>query len=186
MGSWRPPLRRDARALALALALGLAGGCADSRADHAAEGEAAVVGGGGFGTAPGYEAPPLAELFPGTWHLSFDEVELVAERSAGEPWDAAAGLPDPYVVVQLDGQEVCSTAVDGDTVSPRWAEGCTLPLDEESAVGILIVDEDGPADEVIAAWTLGQPFCPACLGIGEARLEGDPHVLDFLLRLEQL
>ena len=123
-------------------------------------------------------------LFPSTWLVGFHDVAIAAEATPGVAWDAGGGLPDPYVVVQLDGIDVCTTPVDSETLAPRWTERCLLELDEASEVSVLLVDEDGPSDDIIAAWWMGQPFCTSCLHERSARLDGDPHVADFVLELE--
>ncbi len=49
----------------------------------------------------------------------------VPERTRdGRPWDEGAGaLPDPYVRVLLNGEELFRTGVQEDTVEPTWPDG---------------------------------------------------------------
>lgn len=86
----------------------------------------------------------------GQWTLTVTSGQ-VAERDAnGESWDAAGGLPDPFVCLTIGSQRLCTSTVD-DTQSPVWNE--TLHTATATAllagIGAEYFDEDATVDDPI-------------------------------------
>jgi hypothetical protein len=64
--------------------------------------------GTGTGRGTGTALPPPAPTPGHTCHLVAD-LHFASTKPSGEPWDAAGGSPDPFIVVRQDGVEVGRT-----------------------------------------------------------------------------
>ncbi|MCB9540597.1 MAG: hypothetical protein H6704_30630 [Myxococcales bacterium] len=84
--------------------------------------------------------------FPRTYSLSFTSISLAETNARGEPWDPAGGLPDPYVVLMIDGAEVHRTPTLTDVRGATWRSPVEVELDAGSALSFAVFDADPEAD----------------------------------------
>ena len=76
--------------------------------------------------------------------LTFISATVPALTSSGGNWDTfPASLPDPYVVVTVDGIVACQTTYVSDSTTPYWGFACPpVPIHVNSTVLIDIRDTD--------------------------------------------
>ena len=108
--------------------------------------------GGGCGTCPDGvicidgECPTVYGI---SHYVQFYNASVTETNSNDDynTWDALGGMPDPYVVLSVNGEAVCTSFTDDDTVSPIWKDGCDYvfwPFDE---VEFTVWDEDSSSDD---------------------------------------
>jgi hypothetical protein len=64
-----------------------------------------------------------------------------AELSDSYDWDGFGDLPDPFVVIGVDGDAVCATSTVEDDYTVRWEEGCDVVFGS-GELQIELYDED--------------------------------------------
>lgn len=84
--------------------------------------------------------------FPRTYSLSFTSIALAETNGAGESWDPGGGLPDPYVVLMVDGAEIHRTATLTDVRGATWRSPVEVELDAGSALSFAVFDADPEAE----------------------------------------
>jgi hypothetical protein len=50
-------------------------------------------------------------------------VQIPNRTRDGRSWDASGGLPDPFAIVFINDKELFRTAVERDTLNPKWPKG---------------------------------------------------------------
>jgi hypothetical protein len=87
-----------------------------------------------------------AAAFPRIYSLSFTSISLAETSAEGEPWDPGGGLPDPYVVLMVDGAEIHRTPTLTDVRGATWRSPVEVELDAGSALSFAVFDADPEAD----------------------------------------
>jgi hypothetical protein len=84
------------------------------------------------------------------WSVTLTNGSISETDPSGEAWDVPGGMPDTFVCVTVDGDEVCSSTAD-DTLSPEWNEdfGTLTAAKLQAGVDVVIWDEDVSDDDVI-------------------------------------
>ncbi len=88
----------------------------------------------------------------GFWQVSVIRADIASSGPDGDYWDAAGGLPDPFVCVSLGGVRKC-TSTKQETLGPVWRES----LHRAAASSLMgdfryeIVDEDLSSNDLICA-----------------------------------
>ena len=72
---------------------------------------------------------------------------MTATDELGETWDATGGLPDPYVVIALNGTPLGMSAAVQDTLTPLWNQFVNIVIPAGSTFSIDVYDEDIAADD---------------------------------------
>lgn len=62
--------------------------------------------------------------------------------AAGDTWDAAGGLPDPFVDIILNGVSLGVTSTQEDTLTPTWNQQATAIIAGGSSFQLDVYDSD--------------------------------------------
>lgn len=73
--------------------------------------------------------------------------QLQPNNAAGETWDAAGGLPDPFVTLTLNGTVLGSTTAVQDTLTPSWLTQFSTVVPGGSTLVLQVYDEDVAAND---------------------------------------
>jgi len=86
------------------------------------------------------------------WDRSYTITVLGANAGEGDPngeyWDGAAGAPDFFVSVRLDGESIGVTSVEDNTYSPQWNESFSVRLFRTTSLSFRVIDEDVSSDDL--------------------------------------
>lgn len=74
---------------------------------------------------------------------------MTAMDAGGETWDAAGGLPDPFVVLSLNGTAIATSSAVQDTLAPLWNQAVGAVIPAGSTFSIDVYDEDFAADDLM-------------------------------------
>jgi C2 domain len=110
-----------------------------------------------------WEAKAQEEIQRG-FQVVFLEAEIARVKGAahgmmaGHPWDSeffgAGMLPDPYVVLLVNGQPAGSTLPARDTLHPVWLkESSVVHISDDQQVSLTVRDRDLINDDDICHWT---------------------------------
>jgi hypothetical protein len=118
------------------------------------------------------DPPPPAGLH---W-LRIVSAQVPEADAAGRRWDDAQGLPDPYVVLLVEGNEVMRTPAVEDSLTPVWSgQGGTFDFRAERPITVRLVDDDGVTSQTIGEAELPPPG-PEQRASGSVDLELGPNV----------
>jgi Ca2+-dependent lipid-binding protein len=78
---------------------------------------------------------------------------FLAPQTGGSTWDAAGGLPDPFVAVSLNGTAIAVSSAVQDTLAPLWNEFVNSVIPAGSTFSITVYDEDLASDDLM--WSCG-------------------------------
>lgn len=78
---------------------------------------------------------------------------MTQDDETGTPWDAVGGLPDPYVIINLNGAFLGQTNTRNDTLTPAWSEAATATIAGGSTFDIQVFDEDVAVDDLMFSCT---------------------------------
>lgn len=91
-----------------------------------------------------------------SWRLSIERATFgPINPASGSPWDGD-GLPDPYVEVDVDNQQLLRTTTRNDNATPTWTESVVIRLQNNTLVQMRLVDDNLLFDQV-ALETMNAP-----------------------------
>lgn len=96
---------------------------------------------------------------------------MTTTDEAGDPWDALGGLPDPMVVITLNGSVILTTNAVQDTVSPSWNRSATAVIAAGSSFRIEVLDEDVASNDLM--FGCGGQLTGELLRFGQVQCDGD-------------
>ena len=122
------------------------------------------------------EAPPGAALDPppppGVYWVRVKSGTVPKETPGNQKWDEVGELPDPYVVLTLNGKEIMRTDPAGDTYSPTWdGEGANFAIGSGAELEILVRDSDAVGDDLLMGRAKFEPPSAAQLSAGIVELD---------------
>ncbi len=89
----------------------------------------------------------------------------------GETWDAAGGLPDPFVVIALNGTPLSMSTAVQDTLTPVWNQYVDSVIPAGSTFSIAVYDEDIASDDFMFGCS-GFPLTADYLRAGGVQCSG--------------
>ncbi len=127
--------------------------------------------------------PPPRES-SATYTLTVVDAEYYESKSNAAVWDGGFGgfrRPDPYVIVQVDGERVGVTRTRQDTFYPEWNERFTVRLSSTSRLTFILMDDDGADDDRAGEYTVTDLDSAIATGGQSVRPSGSVSNLSFLL-----
>jgi Ca2+-dependent lipid-binding protein len=82
------------------------------------------------------------------WVITIEGGTVSERNSEGNTWDAFGGSPDPFVILDVDGEQ-CTTRSKENTLTPVWNQECTFTIFSDSTWTIRVFDEDLENDDLI-------------------------------------
>lgn len=110
----------------------------------------------------------------------FEVVVVSATSATNADWDGGGGAPDPFVVIEADGDGGCATSTKDDDFEPRWNESCRVVLSEGGKLEISMYDEDVTSNDTMLTYKAsGSDELVDLVVTGEVSLENDYASLEL-------
>ena len=97
---------------------------------------------------------------------------MTQDNASGQPWDAAGGLPDPFVKITINGTLIGMTSTKQDTLTPAWNEEFTTAVNIPAGSTLLVDVEDSDL-------TVNDPMfsCQGTITADYLRIHGSPYIV---------
>lgn len=132
----------------------------------------------------GSPAAPPPDRSGREYRLSELSAEFDATKSNGTDWDVGLGgyvRPDPYVIVEVDGERIGTTSTRQDTYYPEWSNSFTVTLSAASRLTFIFMDEDLADDDRAGTYTVDDLQGAIASGGRSESLNGAIRAVSFRL-----
>lgn len=95
------------------------------------------------------------------WDIHVISASLPQNKTGGETWDAAGGLPDGFARARIGDTQLTPTSTKNDTLTPAWGEilASDVRAGDIAALGVEIWDDDVAVDDKFGGCVLYEfPF----------------------------
>ncbi len=96
------------------------------------------------------EKGECVSLWGQTYDVTVVKATLPSEPEGGGTWDGFGGMPDPYVLVEVNDVAVCKTSTVQDTFTPSWNEQCSIKFAKGDTLTFHVMDEDLTSDDDVS------------------------------------